>query len=249
MCIRDSVHRHAVAGARRQLDDHLERLNDVAEHPAAIRPRLPVEPGPHPPLEGRDHRIAVEPVRAVRERFGDGVPLQVDANTAYRLSDAGQLAKLDEFGLLLIEQPLGDEDLRQHADRATLVRTPICLDESIVSLESAADAIALRAAAYINIKPGRVGGHLEAKRIHDLCVAAGVGVWCGGMLETGIGRAANAALAALPGFTLPGDISASGRFYARDITTPIELVGGFIEVPRGVGFGVEPIAEVPREVT
>ena len=132
---------------------------------------------------------------------------------------------------------------------ATLVRTPICLDESIVSLESAADAIALRAATYINIKPGRVGGHLEAKRIHDLCVAEGVGVWCGGMLESGIGRAANAALAAPPGFTRPGDISASRRFYARDITTPIELVGGFIEVPRGVGFGVEPIAEVPREVT
>jgi len=132
---------------------------------------------------------------------------------------------------------------------ATLVRTPICLDESIVSLESAADAIALRAATYINIKPGRVGGHLEAKRIHDLCVAEGVGVWCGGMLESGIGRAANATLAALPGFTLPGDISASGRFYARDITPPIELVDGFIEVPTGVGFGVEPIAEVLREVT
>jgi len=129
------------------------------------------------------------------------------------------------------------------------VRTPICLDESIVSLESAADAIALRAATYLNIKPGRVGGYLEAKRIHDLCLAEGVGVWCGGMLETGIGRAANAALAALPGFTLPGDISASGRFYARYITPPIELVGGFIEVPRGVGFGVEPIAEVLSAVT
>jgi len=129
------------------------------------------------------------------------------------------------------------------------VRTPICLDESIVSVESATDAIALRAATYINIKSGRVGGYLEAKRIHDLCLAKGVGVWCGGMLETGIGRAANAALAALPGFTLPGDISASGRFYARDITLPIELVDGCIEVPTGIGFGVEPIAEVLREVT
>jgi o-succinylbenzoate synthase len=132
---------------------------------------------------------------------------------------------------------------------ATLVRTPICLDESIVSLESTADAIALRTTSYLNIKPGRVGGCLEAKRIRDLCLAEGVGVWCGGMLETGIGRAANAALAALPGFTLPGDIFASGRFYARDITPPIELVGGFIEVPTGVGFGVEPMAEVLGEVT
>jgi len=132
---------------------------------------------------------------------------------------------------------------------ATLVRTPICLDESIVSLDSATDAIALRAATYINIKPGRVGGFLEAKRIHDLCLAKGVGVWCGGMLETGIGRAANAALAALPGFTLPGDISASGRFYAQDITTPIAIVDGFIEVPTGVGFGVEPIAEALDAVT
>ena len=129
------------------------------------------------------------------------------------------------------------------------MRTPICLDESIVSLESAADAIALRAATYLNIKPGRVGGYLEAKRIHDLCLAEGVGVWCGRMLETGIGQAGNAALAALPGFTLPGDIFASGRFYARDITPPIELAGGFIEVPTGIGFGVGPIAEVLGEVT
>jgi len=132
---------------------------------------------------------------------------------------------------------------------ATLVRTPICLDESIVSLDSAADAIALRAATYINIKPGRVGGYLEAKRIHDLCLAERAGVWCGRMLETGIGRAANAALAALPGFTLPGDISAYGRFHAGDAATPIALVGGFIEVPTGVGLGVEPIAEVLGEVT
>ena len=133
----------------------------------------------------------------------------------------------------------------RHTALATLVRTPICLDESIVSLERAANAIALHAATYLNIKPGRVGGYLKAKRIHDLCLAEGVGAGCGGMLETGIGRAANAALAAPPGFTLPGDISASGRFYARDITPPIELVDGFIEVPTGV----EPIAEVLREVT
>lgn len=151
--------------------------------------------------------------------------------------------------MLLTEQPPGDEDLRQRAELATLMRTPIGLDESIVSLESTADAIALRTASYINITPGRVGGYLEAKRIHDLYLEEGVGAWCGGMLAPGIGGTSNAPLAALPGFTLPGDISASGRFYARDITTPIELVDGFIEVPRGIGFGVEPIAEVLDAVT
>jgi o-succinylbenzoate synthase len=123
--------------------------------------------------------------------------------------------------------------------------TPICLDESIVSRKAAADALALASASVINIKAGRVGGYLEAVRIHDLCRAAGVPVWCGGMLETGIGRAANAALAALPGFTLPGDVSASGRFYERDIVThPAVLEDGHVRVPTGPGLGVEidPIA-------
>lgn len=184
----------------------------------------------------------VEPVRAVRERFGD-IPLQVDANAAYTLADAAQLRRLDEFGLLLIEQPLAEDDLRQHATLARSMTTPMCLDESIVSAERAADAIAWGAAAVINIKPGRVGGYLEAKRIHDLARANGVAVWCGGMLETGLGRAANAALAGLPGFTLPGDISASGRFYAQDITAPFVLDDGRIAIPVGPGLGVEPIPE------
>lgn len=191
----------------------------------------------------------VEPVRAVRETFGDDLLLQVDANTAYTLADAPQLKRLDAFNLLLIEQPLGEEDIRQHAVLATKIGTPVCLDESIVSAQSAADAIALGAAAIINVKPGRVGGYLEAKRIHDLCVANGVAVWCGGMLETGIGRAANAALAALPGFTLPGDISASSRFYEQDITAPTELVDGHIVVPDGPGFGATPIASRLTAVT
>lgn len=147
----------------------------------------------------------IEPVNAVRDRFGADLLLQVDANAAYSLMDAAHLAGLDEFGLLLIEQPLGDEDIRQHAELAHLIKTPICLDESITSAQVAADAIALGACRVVNIKPGRVGGYLEAKRIHDVCRAHGVAVWCGGMLETGIGRAANVALAALPGFTLPGD--------------------------------------------
>jgi O-succinylbenzoate synthase len=161
----------------------------------------------------------VEPVRAVRERFGD-IPLQVDANTAYRLSDAPLLRRLDAFDLLLIEQPLAEDDLRQHAALARSLATPVCLDESITSARAAADAIALGAAAVINIKPGRVGGYLEARRIHDLARAHGVATWCGGMLETGIGRAANAALAGLPGFTLPGDISASNRLCWRAAGSP-----------------------------
>lgn len=184
----------------------------------------------------------VEPVRAVRERFGD-IPLQVDANAAYTLVDAAHLRRLDEFGLLLIEQPLAEDDLRQHSILARSMTTPMCLDESIVSAARAADAIAWGAAAVINIKPGRVGGYLEAKRIHDLASANGIAVWCGGMLETGVGRAANAALAGLPGFTLPGDISASGRFYAEDITEPFVLDDGDIVIPTGPGIGVEPIPE------
>ncbi|MGP3534271.1 o-succinylbenzoate synthase [Microbacterium sp. RD1] len=191
----------------------------------------------------------VEPVRVLRETFGDDFGLQVDANTAYTLGDAPLLRRLDPYHLTLIEQPLGEEDIRQHAELAKLVQTPICLDESIVSAEAAADAISLGATAVINVKPGRVGGYLEARRIHDLCRAFGVPVWCGGMLETGIGRAANAALAALPGFTLPGDISASDRFYRTDITEPFVLEDGYIRVPTGAGLGVTPIPEVLADVT
>lgn len=179
-------------------------------------------------------------VAAVRREFGDDLLFQVDANAAYTLVDAAHLRRLDEYGLLLIEQPLGEADMRQHAQLAQLMHTPICLDESVVSAESAADAISMGAAAVINIKPGRVGGYLEARRIHDLSQAHGVAVWCGGMLETGIGRAANAALAALPGFTLPGDISGSDRFYREDIVTePLRMHDGVVDVPTSPGFGVE----------
>jgi len=201
-----------------------------------VRIKLKIEPG-------KD----VDRVRAVRERFGDDVLLQVDANAAYTLVDAPLLRRLDEFNLLLIEQPLGEEDLRQHAALARQMSTPMCLDESIVSAEAAADAIALGAAAVINIKAGRVGGYLEARRIHDLARANGVAVWCGGMLETGLGRAANAALAALPGFTLPGDISGSDRFYAKDLTEPLVMKDGHIDVPTGPGLGVTPIHDALAE--
>ena len=180
----------------------------------------------------------VEPVRAVREKFGD-VPLQVDANTAYSLADAPLLAALDPFDLLLIEQPLPEEQVLAHAKLAKLVRTPICLDESITSLQAAGDAIELGACRIVNIKPGRVGGYLEARSIHDLCAERGVPVWMGGMLETGVGRAANVAMAAMPNFTLPGDTSASDRYYHRDITQPFVLHDGRLTVPTGPGLGVE----------
>ncbi len=190
----------------------------------------------------------VEAVGAVRERF-PRILLQVDANTAYTLADARRLAELDRFDLLLIEQPLPEDDVRGHAELARLLRTPICLDESITSSRSAGDAIALGACRIVNIKAGRVGGYLEARRVHDVCEANGVPVWCGGMLETGLGRAANVALAALPNFTLPGDTSASGRYYAQDVTEPFVLRDGRLEVPRGPGLGVTPIPEVLDELT
>ncbi|MFI6478234.1 o-succinylbenzoate synthase [Nonomuraea sp. NPDC050663] len=221
--------------------DAIPQLLDAVEGYLAegyVRIKLKIEPG-----------WDVEAVRAVRERFGDDILLQVDANAAYTLADARHLAKLDDFGLLLIEQPLANDDMAQHAQLATQLKTPICLDESIESAEHAAAAISLGACSIVNIKPGRVGGYLEARRIHDLCRAHGIAVWCGGMLETGLGRAANVALAALPGFTLPGDTSGSRRYYATDITEPFELQDGHLTVPTGPGLGVEPIAAILDEVT
>ena len=190
----------------------------------------------------------VEPVRAVRERFG-GIQLQVDANAAYTADDVDALAALDEFELLLIEQPLPEEDIPGHAELAKVVRTPICLDESITSARVAEAAISLGACSVVNVKAGRVGGYLEARRVHDVCAARGVPVWCGGMLETGLGRAANVALAALPNFTLPGDTSASGRYYAEDLTEPFVLKDGRLSVPSGPGLGVSPLPEVLERIT
>lgn len=217
------------------VDTLLARVDDYLTA-GYTRIKLKIEPG-------RD----VDVVRAVRRHIGDEVMLQVDGNGAYSLSDAQHLVRLDEFGLTLVEQPLAFDDLRAHAALARLIRTPICLDESIVSLRAAADAIALGACRVVNIKPSRVGGYLESRRIHDLCLGNDVPVWCGGMLESGLGRAANLALAGLPGFTMPGDISATARYFSEDITRPFELVDGRIELPRGPGIGVEPdIATLDR---
>jgi O-succinylbenzoate synthase len=236
-----AVHERVPSGVSVGIFDSIPQLLDVVDGYLAagyVRIKLKIEPG-----------WDVEPVRAVRERFGDDVLLQVDANTAYTLRDARHLAQLDAFDLLLIEQPLEEEDVLGHAELARQISTPVCLDESIVSAQTAAAAIRLGACSVINIKPGRVGGYLEAVRIHDLAAAHGLAVWCGGMVETGLGRAANAALGALPGFTLPGDISASDRFYRTDITEPLVLEDGHMAVPTGPGLGVQPIPEVLRSVT
>lgn len=215
-------------GIHDHVDDLLATVQGYVDD-GYVRIKLKIEPGSD-----------IEHVAAVRDLIGPDTPLQVDANTAYRRIDGHHLAQLDEFDLLLIEQPLPEEDIIGHARLAAEVETPICLDESLVSAAGTADAIELGACEIANIKPGRVGGYLEAIRIHDLCVDRDVPVWCGGMIETGIGRAANAALAALPGFTLPGDVSASNRFYAQDIVTePIEIVDGHFEVPTAPGMGFD----------
>jgi O-succinylbenzoate synthase len=190
----------------------------------------------------------IEPTREVR-RLWPEIPLQVDANQAYYRDSIDHLAKLDEFNLLLIEQPLREEDILGHAEMAKTVKTPICLDETVVSLELAEQCLDLNACSIINIKPGRVGGYIEAKKIHDLCLERDVPVWCGGMLETGIGRAANIAMAALPGYTIVGDISQSNRFYTQDLTAPFEMTDGYMTVPTGPGLGVDVNRETVDSLT
>jgi o-succinylbenzoate synthase len=162
----------------------------------------------------------VEYVAAVREALGPGAPLMADANNAYSLADADRLARLDPLDLMMIEQPLAWDDLTQHAELQRRLATPLCLDESITSLDRARDMVALGAGQVVNIKPGRVGGFAQSIAIHDYCALHGVPVWCGGMLESGVGRACNVALASLPNFTKPGDLSPSARYWARDVVTP-----------------------------
>jgi O-succinylbenzoate synthase len=179
-------------------------------------------------------------VREVRRRHPN-ILLSVDANSAYRLDDLAQLQALDEFDLLMIEQPLDHDDLVDHAKIQSVMKTPICLDESITGSRRARQALELGSCQIINIKIGRVGGYSEALAIHDLCYAKEIPVWCGGMLESGIGRAHNIALASLPGFTLPGDISASSRYFARDVIVPPVTVSanGTVDVPQSPGLGFE----------
>lgn len=256
-------HRMAFAGVEMALWDLAARMRGVSLADAVGGGRRPVAVGVSVGLQPSDAelldrigeyvddgyrriKVKIKPGRdvdmlsAVRVRFPD-LPLMADANSAYTLADADHLARLDPLDLMMIEQPLDHADLRDHARLQEHVSTPICLDESIRSLHDAALALELGSCRIVNIKPGRVGGFGSARAIHDLCVAHGVPVWCGGMLESGVGRAHNVALATLEGFTLPGDISASARYWDEDLVSPeFELEGGTLTLPDAPGIGVRP---------
>jgi o-succinylbenzoate synthase len=181
----------------------------------------------------------IQYIREIRRRFPD-LALMADANSAYSLGDADRLRALDEYGLLMIEQPLEYDDIVDHAKLQSQIATPICLDESIVTFDDARKAVELGSCKVINIKIGRVGGIGEAKRIHDFCVSKGIPVWAGGMIEFGVSRAHNIALASMPGFTIPGDISGSDRYWEEDIIQPeIKVLNGSINVPDRPGIGYD----------
>jgi O-succinylbenzoate synthase len=185
----------------------------------------------------------VDVIRQVRERYPD-LPLMVDANSAYTLSDLPVFKALDTYSLMMVEQPLAHDDIIDHAKLQRELQTPLCLDESIHSVADARKALELGSCRIINIKVSRLGGVLEAKRVHDFCHAQEVPVWCGGMHEYGVGRAANLAISSLPGFSLPGDVSGSDKYYAQDIVDPpIRAVRGAIAVPRQPGIGYTPNEE------
>jgi O-succinylbenzoate synthase len=191
----------------------------------------------------------IEVLSALRQRFGN-IPLMADANSAYTLDDIQILKELDDLDLMMIEQPLSHDDIIDHATLQKQLKTPICLDESIHSYDDARKAIELGSARIINIKIGRVGGLSEAKRIHDLCLKKGVPVWCGGMLESGIGRAHNIAITTLPNFTLPGDTAGSARYWEEDIIQPeVVVTNGTIEVPKTPGIGYQPVPELLDKYT
>ena len=180
-------------------------------------------------------------LHAVRTRLGPDAPLMADANNAYTLDDVDHLVRLDDLDLVMVEQPLAWDDVARHAELQRRMRTPICLDESITNVARAEDMIRLGSGRIVNIKPGRVAGFTASKAIHDLCEANDIPVWCGGMLESGIGRACNVALASLPNFTIPGDVSPSSRYWARDVVSPEWTMDGdgWVNVPEGPGLGVE----------
>jgi len=192
----------------------------------------------------------VQPVARLREKY-PRIRLMVDANSAYRMEDWEALKRLEAYYLMMIEQPLGWDDLYSHAELQKKLETPICLDECIHTEEHTRAAIELGACRIINLKLGRVGGYTPARRIHDLCQNRGVPVWCGGMLESGIGRAHNIALSTLPNFSLPGDVSASKRYWTQDIIEPEVEVSrqGTIRAPAGPGIGYEPVKERIEKLT
>jgi o-succinylbenzoate synthase len=220
-----------VAGVAIGMADEADLRASAASYVAQgyRRLKLKIAPG---------HDVAL--TRSVRAEVGDAIALAVDANGSYSFEQAIELAALDGLGLQCIEQPLAPDALLDHALLAAGLATPVCLDESITSADTAASAIALGATDIVNVKPGRVGGIDETRRLHDLCYEAAVPMLVGGMLETGIGRAVNIAVASLPGFTEPGDCSASDRYFAEDLTEPFVLEDGCLVVPTGPGIGVEP---------
>ena len=226
-------------GIQDSLDELVERV--AAEREAGYRRvKIKIKPG-----------WDIAAVERLRTEFGD-IPLMVDANAAYTLDDAPHLAELDRFGLMMIEQPLDYDDLQDHATLQRQIATPICLDESITSARVARMAMDTGACRIINIKPGRLGGHAESVRVHDLADARGVPVWHGGMLESGIGRAHNLHLSTLPNFRLPGDIAASRRYYDPDlIDPPVEVAAdGTVAVPNdGPGIGVRVVADRVERAT
>jgi o-succinylbenzoate synthase len=229
--VRDRVACGVSIGIPGSLDELLEQVAGYVRA-GYRRVKLKIEPG-----------WDVTPVTRVREAF-PGTPLSVDANAAYTLDAIQVFEELDALDLMMIEQPLGHEDLMEHAELQRRISTPVCLDESIRSAADARAAIALGSCRIVNVKAGRVGGLLEAVLVHDVCRERGIPVWCGGMLETGLGRAANLALASLPAFTLPGDTSASERYFAEDLTEPFVLdPDGTMAVPAGPGLGVEPLPD------
>ena len=224
------------------IQDSFDQLLDKVEKELAAgyqRIKIKIKPG-----------WDIEAVERVRARFG-AIPLQVDANAAYTLDDAAQLARLDPFDLLLIEQPLDYDDVMDHVELQKRIKTPVCLDESIHTVRIARDAIAAGACKIINIKPGRVGGHQASIELHDLCAANDIPVWHGGMLESGIGRAHNIHLASLPNFRMPGDIAASKRYYQPDLIEPaIDIASdGTIAVPTAPGIGVNIVRDRVDQAT
>jgi o-succinylbenzoate synthase len=223
---RDAVPAGVSLGIQHSLESTCDQVRSHIDR-GYLRVKLKIKPG-------WDTQV----VAAVRKEFPQAT-LTVDANSAYTLADVGTICKWDTFGLDYIEQPLEYDDLLDHATLQRSLNTPICLDESILSPSDTRKALEIGAARVINIKPGRVGGHREARRVHDVAVSFGVPVWCGGMLESGIGRAHNLHLATLPGFSKPGDISASSRYWKTDvINEPLEMQRGLMPVPQGNGIGV-----------
>ena len=235
---RDSVLVGVSIGVQGSVPDLLSRIEGFLQQ-GYRRVKIKIRPG-----------WDVDVVRQVRKRYPD-LSLMVDANSAYSLDEADLLVALDEYGLLMIEQPLAHDDLVDHAELQRRLRAPICLDESVPSLAAARAALDLGSGRIINVKPGRVGGLTVASDIHDLCRRRDVPVWCGGMLETGIGRAHNVALASLPGFTLPGDISASARYFHQDIVEPAFIVNpdGTMTVPSRPGLGVRVVLDRVESAT